>query len=447
MTSNWKTDVRVHISLHLLLILVTLMAISWLATRERILIFSLVGLTLVLLTQMILLFKSLQKIYDQLEEFFISLRHQDTTRQLIPVYHQGKKLAQHWQEIQTDIQNLRERNESLLRYYSLLMEKVPVPLVRIHNNQLELINMAARNLLQCNQTLSLQQLSRFGDDFAQALIALKPGEQRQVSLLHSEQTISLAVSATTIQLQEGISKVISLQVIQRELDKQQVKAWQELVQVLSHEIMNSMTPISSLSKTAQEFLDDYERDPDSDLLFDAKDALATVSRRSEQLMVFLNSYRTVAQSLHLELRSQPLAPLLREVAHLFAAELATANISLKVALIHDELQINADSAQFEQALINLVKNAIEALQESPQLQKNIDVRAYIGASGNLIIDIEDNGPGIPEERRDQVFVPFYTSKRTGTGIGLFLVQQIIQAHGGSVTCITHTGRSCFRMTF
>ncbi len=447
MISKWRTDFRVVVSIRLLLLFLTMGAISWLCARQPLLIFSLLGLCLLLLLQIVLLFQSLQHIYSQLEDFFTNLRFQDTTRQAIPVFYQGKKLAQLWQEIQTDIQHLRERNESLLRYYSVLLEKVPVPLLRMQEEEIELINSAARQLLQFNQRCNLHDLQVFGASFAQTLNAIKPGEQQLASLQLAQQTLSLAVSATSIQLPEGTLKIISLQVIQRELDRQQIDAWQKLVQVLSHEIMNSMTPINSLSKTAQELLENYQQQKTDDLLVDANEALVTVSRRSEHLMDFVRAYRTVAQPLTLELRPQIASKLLHAMGELFANELLSKKIELTIETLPEHLQVNVDTSQIEQALINLVKNALEALQDFPGHSKAIHLRAYIHPQGRPVIDIVDNGPGIDEEKREQIFVPFYTSKRTGTGIGLFVVQQIMQAHGGSVNYIAQPQGSCFRLMF
>lgn len=453
MTSRWKTDFRIFISLRLLLIFLTMATITWLWQHKPLLVFSLVGFTLLLLVQIILLFQSLQKIYTQLEDFFTNLRFQDTTRQTVPVFYQGKKLALFWQEIQTDMQQLRERNESLLRYYSVLLEKVPVPLLRLQEDCVELINSAARQLFQRNQLQNLRELDNFGKEFAQALVALNPGEQQLLSLQLPQQSLSLAASATSIQTPEGTHRIISLQVIQRELDRQQIESWQKLVQVLSHEIMNSMTPINSLSKTAQELLENYQQDPAPDLLADTNEALATVSRRSEHLMDFVRAYRTVALPLNLELHPQPVQKLLQSVAVLFSQELQDENITLYIEIAPEHLQINADAGQVEQALINLIKNAIEALRDAPiplqpKTQGNrIDLRAYIHPQGKLVIDVVDNGPGIEEDKRERIFIPFYTSKRTGTGIGLFVVQQIMQAHAGSVNYIAQAKGNCFRLMF
>lgn len=447
MASNWRTDFRFIISLRLLLIFLTMIGLCWLWQQQPMLIFSLMGLSMILLLQIALLFQSLQKIYSQLEDFFICLRFQDTTRQTIPVFHQGKKLAQLWQEIQTDIQQLRERNESLLHYYSALLEKVPVPLVRIQDNHIELLNIAAQHLFQRNQLRSCDELSNYGEAFAQLLLSIKPGEQQLATLQSTQQSLSLAVSATSIQRADGISKIISLQVIQRELDRQQINAWQRLVQVLSHEIMNSMTPISSLSRTAQDLLLAYQQEPSPDLLIDANEALTTVNRRSEHLMDFVHAYRTVTQPVAITLRTHSVRELLHTMPGLFAVELRQYHIDLTIEITPDHLEVQVDIGQIEQVLINLVKNAIEALQTTTITQRKVQLRAYLHQQGQLIIDITDNGPGIPNEQREQIFVPFYTSKRTGTGIGLFIVQQIMHAHGGSINYIAQSPGSCFRLTF
>lgn len=446
MISDWCHDLRVIIGLRLLLIFFTLFSLSWLALRHPHLIFSLVGLTLFLLVQVGMLFNALQRIYSQLEDFFDNLRSQDTTRLPVPVFYQGRKLAKHWEEIQADIQSLRERNEALLGYHSVLLEKIPVPLLRIQGKDVELLNAAGRQLFGRSR-LHQHDLTMFGDDFAHALVALKPGAQQQMHLQIEQHAVPLTASATRIHTSDGDFKIVSLQVIQQELDRQQIGAWQQLVQVLSHEIMNSITPIRSLTSTASDLLAEYRRHPGAEALFDIEEALSTVNRRSTHLMNFVDAYRTVAQPLTLNLRAQSLKSLFGDIAKLFAGEMQNNYITFTSAVNPDHLELIADVTHIEQALINLVKNSIEALKDCSPSIKIIQLRAYLHPGGRLVIDVSDNGPGVHHEKSEQIFVPFFTSKHSGTGIGLFIVRQIMQAHGGSVKCIPQSRGSCFRLMF
>lgn len=441
-------DFRINTLLRLALILCTMLLWTAVYRGEKVLLFSLIGIAALLLLQIFLLFRYMQSTQAELENFFDAVRYEDGVRRINPRFRQSSKLKLLWQDIQTQLQQLRQNNEELVRYYSLLLEKVPVALVVVEGEKIELVNSAAQQLFKRSYLAEMKQLQAYGEQLAADIQQIQAGEQRSSHLLSDQVSIAVALSAAAIQLQGGMKKVISIQPIQRELDKQEIIAWQNLVQVFTHEIMNSMTPVASLSKTADELLlAQINIFPGTDeSVQDAQQAIHTVARRADHLMQFVQAYRRIANPPKLECTEILVQDLLANLCRLFQPQASEQQITLEFVVNPVHLSLQADPVQLEQVLINLVKNSLDALAGISA--GHIELKAYIGQDGNLLIDVIDNGAGIPADKLEQVFVPFYTSKRDGTGVGLFLVKQIMQAHRGSACALQgEHGGSILRLMF
>ncbi len=445
-------DFRINILLRLLLILCTMLLLVGVYQAQQLLVFSLIGIMMLLAVQIYLLFGYMQSTQLEMESFFEAVRYEDGARRINTRFKQSQNLKVLWQEIQTQLQQLRQKNEELVRYYSLLLEKVPVALVVVEGDgedgKIELVNSAAQQLFKRSYLTTVDQLQDYGAQLALDIQQIAAGEQRSSHLLSDQVTTAVALSAAAIQLHGGTKKVISIQPIQRELDKQEILAWQNLVQVFTHEIMNSMTPVASLSRTADELLlTQLEAQPSPDeSMQDAQQAIHTVARRAEHLMQFVQAYRRIANPPQLQCVDIAVQDLLENVCRLFQVQANEQKIVMECATIPLHLKLKADPAHLEQALINLMRNALDA--SSGKDDGHIYLKAYIGHGGNLLIDVIDNGTGIPTDKLEQIFVPFYTSKRDGTGVGLFLVKQIMQAHRGSVCALQgENGGSILRLSF
>lgn len=441
-------DFRINILLRLMLILCTMLLLVGVYQAEQLLVFSLIGILMLLSVQIYLLFGYMQSTQLEMESFFEAVRYEDGARRINTRFKQSQNLQVLWQEIQTQLQQLRQKNEELVRYYSLLLEKVPVALVVVEGEKIELVNSAAQQLFKRSYLAVVDQLQDYGAQLALDIQQIAAGEQRSSYLLSDQVTTAVALSAAAIQLHSGTKKVISIQPIQRELDKQEILAWQNLVQVFTHEIMNSMTPVASLSRTANELLlTQLEMQPDPDeSVQDAQQAIHTVARRAEHLMQFVQAYRRIANPPQLQCVDIAVQDLLENVCRLFQVQANEQKIVIECATIPEHLRLRADPAHVEQALINLVRNALDA--SSGKDDGHIYLKAYIGHGGSLLIDVIDKGTGIPADKLEQIFVPFYTSKRDGTGVGLFLVKQIMQAHRGSVCALQgENGGSILRLMF
>lgn len=335
------------------------------------------------------------------------------------------------------LRNQRSDQEAELRHLKALLEHVPVPLISLHSDGcISLWNNPARRLFGTGGVTGVEDLAQYGEEFSERVQAAKPGERQLAAFAVDGMERRLTIAASQIILRGETERLISLQDIQSELDGTQLEAWQDLVRVLTHEIMNSITPVASLAKTTVDLVDDaagkVTDHPDVVLeLADVKDAVETVARRSDSLMSFVSSYRRLTQLPPPQKAPFLLAELFESVAQLTAAGMEEGGITLTHVVEPAELELNADRGMVEQVLLNLLRNSEQALAEGGG--GRIELLARLNRRGNISIEVVDEGPGIPEDLRRRVFVPFFTTKRDGSGVGLALSRQVMIAHGGSIT--------------
>jgi two-component system, NtrC family, nitrogen regulation sensor histidine kinase NtrY len=251
----------------------------------------------------------------------------------------------------------------------------------------------------------------------------------------SGNTLQLKAAATGLVLGGVRHRLISLQNIETELTAQELAAWQTVIRVMAHEVTNSLTPISSLAGTAGELVRDVlsqlpRNDPQRLKLIDVEEALETMARRSEGLQHFIRNHRRLTKHMIARIDVVPLRHVFARLQRLLAVELAARNIELVTMVEPETLEMSADAELLDQALINLLRNAMEALRDASA--GRIVLAGSQETGGHVVIAVADNGPGIPAEQREKIFVPFYTTKRQGSGVGLTLVRQIATVHGASV---------------
>jgi len=332
----------------------------------------------------------------------------------------------------------RQEHESELRHLKALLEHVPVPLISIFSDgTVTLWNNAARRLFGAAHPTRLDDLSAFGSEFEERLKRIKAGDRFLVHFRVDGMEQRLTVSASEITIAGKSERLVSLQNIQSELDGVQLSAWQDLVRVLTHEIMNSITPVASLARTAADLVDDARgRLPADDAvsieLADAKDAVDTLARRSDSLMDFVTSYRQMARLPEPEKAQVSITQLFHDVSLVATADWQELGISFIASVEPEQLEVTADSHMLEQVLINLLQNARQILENREGA--TVKLNARLNPRGHVTIEVSDNGPGVPEEILDRIFVPFYTTRRDGSGVGLALSRQIMIAHGGTISC-------------
>ena len=248
--------------------------------------------------------------------------------------------------------------------------------------------------------------------------------------------LQLAVYATGFRLREQEYSLVSLHNIQSELEEQEMEAWQKLIRVLTHEIMNSITPIASLAGTVNGMLNGAGQVED-ETIDDVRQALQTIQRRSEGLLRFVDTYRNLTHLPTPEFQILPVAELFDRVAQLMRPQLEEQGTSLAVEVEPRSLELTADAGQIEQVLINLLRNAAQALDG--QQGGRIGLRARMDGRGRPLIEVSDDGPGIVTEALDKIFIPFFTTRQDGSGIGLSLCRQIMRLHRGTIGARSQPG--------
>ena len=267
------------------------------------------------------------------------------------------------------------------------------------------------------------------------IASLRPGG-RAVVAMADDRKIFVSVSQLSHPA-AGPVRLVALQPIAGELDVVEQAAWRDLMRVLAHEIMNSLTPIASLSESLARRLPEGAD-------AEAKGALEVIARRSENLMGFVARYRMVADTPPPIRAPVPLGAFARDIGQLMAGSFASAKAELNLRVAPPDLEVDADSSLLEQAVINLLKNALDASRAGPSPQVELICAL---ADDQVTITVRDNGEGVPPDRLETIFVPFYTSRTGGSGIGLSLARQIAQAHGGQLTARNNEdGGATFEMS-
>jgi len=346
----------------------------------------------------------------------------------------------------------RADQEVDLRRLRALVDHIPVPLLTVHGDKsITLQNNAARRLFGASHVTQLHDLRQFGVTFHDAVAQAVPGKRELVtfSIDGIEYQLTLATSENIVAGESN--RLVSLQDIQSELDVTQIQAWQELVRVLTHEIMNSITPVTSLSATATDLADDVLKKIESNApieedLTDLRDAVQTVARRSDSLLQFVHSYRQLTRLAPPEKKRVHIVDLFDSVTRLAEAEWPGSNTTLSKTVDPAELDIYADRDLLEPVVLNLLRNALQATQDLEH--KKIELRGRLNRRGNVVIEVCDNGPGVPEDISRKIFVPFFTTKSEGSGVGLALARQVMTAHGGFIRVgQSDAGGAKFTLTF
>ena len=441
------------LTLRTAMIMLTLILMSYLITIPGYHAATLL-LTLILIAQCVSTYQFVARTNAELVRFFSAARYADYSQrfELSDIGAGFGELGKAFTDILKRFQEARANQEKELRHLKAIIEHVPVPLISLHGNQdITLWNNAARRLFGSNKVTRLEDLTNFGQTFSQHLSSLTPGERRLVNFAVDGMEHQLTVSATQIIIAGKAEKLISMQDIQSELDGAQLQAWQDLVRVLTHEIMNSITPVASLAKTAVDLLDDakskVQEHPDVvEELSDVSDAVQTVARRSDGLTKFVGSYRRLTRLPPPNKKRIKPTHLFEQVDKLATQQWQQKGIRLSTEVLPQGLEIDVDIDMIEQLLINLLQNAEQALVDVTE--PKVTMHASLNKRGHVVVEVGDNGPGIPDDIASKIFVPFFTTKREGSGVGLALTRQVMIAHGGKVKLEkSDTGGALFRLTF
>lgn len=414
----------------------TMALFSFMVTRPNMLFAAILTFGIVII-QLVDIFRFISQTNRKLTRFLESVKYSDFISGFTADNKLGKSFKDlniAFNEVLEAFRKARSEKEEHWQYLNSVVQQVRTGILSFDSEgTIQLINTNAKKFIGANNLQNIGELIPLNPRLYHALNSVAPGKSE---LYKGSNELYLTIQATELRIRGTDVKLVTLQNIQPELQKQELEAWQNLTRVLRHEIMNSITPISSLTSTLREILDhDMERKENHYELKqegaeDLREGLSTIENRSKGLIKFIDAYREYTSLPKPKISVVRLKDVIDKVAQLMRIELKKTDIDFHCECSSEYLTINADVEMIEQVLINLLKNAIEALQETPDPRLEL-----IGRYDDSTVKIEviDNGPGIIKEALEHIFVPFYTTKRTGSGIGLSLSRQIMQMHNGSIT--------------
>ncbi len=397
----------------------------------------------------------LESIHRKLVFFLESIENLDFTVKFSKDDKQGKgfrELNKAFNQVLDEFKEVRAEKEAHLQYLHTVVQYVKVGLISFdQDGRIGLINNAAVLLLDIGYIRNLSELKQDHHDAWTLFTEIQPGESKMLSTSSEDGDHQLSVNATELRLRGKVYRSISITNIQSELQQKEIEAWQNLAKILRHEIMNSITPIVSHVETLNEMLEDdtsWTQDRkhlSASSTDDLTEALTTIEKRSKGLLHFVDAYRSFSEIPTPTFEIIRVADLFERLTRLFQGEIKNSSITVNQVILPIELKVQADQELIDTVLINLFKNAMEAVYQ--QQTPTIDLKAYLNDSARVIIEVIDNGTGIIPEAQSKIFVPFYTTKEKGSGIGLALSRQIMQMHRGNLTVASQPGHTAFSLFF
>jgi nitrogen fixation/metabolism regulation signal transduction histidine kinase len=293
------------------------------------------------------------------------------------------------------------------------------------------VNRSALQVLGLPVFTHINQLSGVNEKFPDLFRTLKAGDHQQISVSNEREEMQVSLRLSEIRLKNGRMKVITLNNIGNELETKEMESWIRLIRVMTHEIMNSIAPITSLSETLLLLYNTPETSGAENLRSNTIEAFETIHSTARGLLSFVDSYRKFTGIPKPVVHAFALKPLLEKIIHLERKAIKEKNIKLQVESIDDNVEVLADEKLITQVLVNLLKNAIEAID--PIENGQIIIRPHKQTTGQVSIDICNTGKPITQDVLSNIFIPFFTTKETGTGIGLSISRYIMRLHGGKLT--------------
>ena len=396
-------------------------------------------LGVLILYQVYALIYYVEKTNRDLARFFQSIKYEDFS-QTFKVEGYGSSfdsLKSAFSEVMNAFRRTRAEKEEHFRYLQTVVQHIGIGLIAFQpDGEVELINTAAKRLLNVASLKNIKSLESLSKPLVEALLRLRSRDSALVKVEDVNEVLHLALYATEFKLRAQKFSLVSIQNIHSELEEKEMEAWQKLIRVLTHEIMNSITPIASLTSTISNLIREAyvkKKKPkklDSEVLQDIQQALQTIQKRSQGLLHFVDAYRNLTLIPKPNFQIFPIQELFNRIRKLMQVNIEKNSIRFKVSVDPETLELTADPELVEQVLINLMLNAFQAIEGRKDAQ--IELKALLDGRGRIVIQVADNGPGIPKENIEKVFVPFFSTKEGGSGIGLSLSRQILRLHNASL---------------
>lgn len=396
-------------------------------------------LAILIVLQIASLVRYVERTNKKLSVFFDAIRHSDFTSSFADkgLGRSFDDLNKAFNEVISEFQKTRAAKEEHFNYLQTVVQHVSSAIIVYKKDgSVNMLNNAFKKMFRVSNVRFINELEKIDKNLSEVLLKIKAGESELLKVFHDNELLQLSIRATEFRMQNDDFVLVSLQNIHSELEAKEMDSWQKLIRVLTHEIMNSITPIVSLSSTVKGLLIDDENvklktEIEPDDVESAQSALNTIERRSQGLLNFVQVYRNLTRIPKPSFRHFEVSELFDNVEKLLQPKIEEQNIQCVCKVIPPGLMLTADPDLIEQVLINLVINSIHAVKNTEQ--PKIQILATTSGPNHVNISISDNGHGIKPDNLEQIFVPFFTSKKEGSGIGLSLSREIMRLHKGNIT--------------
>ena len=394
----------------------------------------------------------IEKSYRELSQFLLAIEQNDYSN-TYSENHPKDPFKPIYQKIMGTFHHLRNEREFNHFYLKEVVDHIGTSILGFdEEGEIQLLNRSARSLLNKPYLRNVDSLRRVNEELMNAIQGLKPGQQKVLKTSSQGKIQSLLVRTTDFKLMDRSQKIVSFQDISRELELQETESWQKLIRVLTHEITNSVIPIATLSSLSNQIISHEDGSPrdlselNDDDIDDLRGSLRTIEKRSQGLAGFVEEYKSLTHIPALNINEFAVKELIEEVRHLLKPQFNETGIIWKESYENDHITLRADRARIEQVMINLILNALEALENHSHGE--IEVNVGYDEMKRVVIEIKDNGPGIPPELAEKIFIPFFSTKDRGSGIGLSYSRQIMSMHQGSLSMVTDSEQGAiFSMVF
>jgi len=417
---------------------------------------TLVNLGLLIILQTILFIYYVNKTNRDLANFFDSVKNEDSGLS----FNQGKRKFQgiyrSMDAVIDQIKALRIKYASQDQYFKIILENIQTGLISFGpDNKVDLINKAAKNMLGTKTIHKMESFNKIQEGLGEILQGIRPSEKMLVQVRKDNEVIHLSLNCTLLRLMDKELKIITFHDIKHELDIRELESWQKLIRILNHEIMNSLAPIISTATALKDYL---SRESTGDSAISGErwnrviaktiSGLSIIDERSEGLKSFVGHYKSLNTLPQPVMTTFRIPELFDHSKLLLNDELQRHQIRCVAEMAVPDMKLTADKSQIQQILLNLIKNSIASLSETETSPKVIQLKAFYGETGKPVLQVTDNGKGIPPELIDQIFIPFFTTREKGSGIGLSLSRQIMHLHQGTLAVYSDPHKeTVFTMTF
>ena len=396
---------------------------------------------LIWLLQIILLIYYLTRTNRSLDNFLKSVKYLDPSRGISEGDKSFDLLNLTYNEIIDSIQKVKIEKEAEHHYFQYTIEHIGIGLISFNESgDIELFNSAARDLSGIKFIRNIRDLDKSIPGISELMFSLKQGHSKMFKVVSGDEIMKLSIRKTVFKIQAKTVNLVSLQNIRTELEEEEIEVWKKLISVLTHEIMNSVSPIKSLTSTVIKMFEKSSISTGLETSANNEDillALKTIQKRSKGLISFVEIYRNLTKIPLPVFNEIELKNLLDEIIILMKSQMKSSGIYCSADVIPENLRLVADEKLITQVMINLIKNSVESLNNKKD--GKIQIKAFLSPQSETIIQVIDNGAGIPADFIDKVFIPFFTTKENGSGIGLSLTRQIMKLHGGTIEVSSKPG--------